>query len=79
MLKGRSLKPHTFGLPVKLEIGKTLDLALKRRPDTRRIVVVAGDDEACCTRVALAREALGRYAGELDVQYPVGLTLADRG
>jgi len=77
LLRGRSLKPHTIGLPVKLEIGKTLDLALKLRPDTRRIVVVAGDDEACCARVGLAREALGRYAGRFDVQYLVGLTLAD--
>ncbi len=77
LLKERSLEPRTIGLPVTLEIGPTLDLALKLRPQTRRIAVVAGDDEECCARVTIAREALAQYTDKLDVQYLVGLTLAE--
>jgi len=77
LLEERSLEPSTIGVSVALELGQTLDLAMKLRPQTRRIAVVAGDDEACCARLTLAREALEQYTGKLDVQYLVGLTLAE--
>ena len=50
------------GVPLRLEVGQTLDLALRLRPGTRRIAVVGGSDGACCGYLALAREALARYA-----------------
>lgn len=76
-LRERSLGPRTIGVPMRLELGRTLDLALKLRPQTRRVAVVAGDDGTCCERVTLAQKALERYAGRLDIQYIVGLTLAE--
>ncbi|MGB7933241.1 MAG: hypothetical protein WCH04_13630, partial [Gammaproteobacteria bacterium] len=42
LLHKRSLEPRTIGVPVRLEFGQTLDLALKLRPATRRIAVIAG-------------------------------------
>ena len=76
-LDERSLDPGIIGLPVKVELGRTVDLALKLRPQTRRVAVVAGDDATCCERVSLARDALKRHGGRLDVQYIVGRTLAE--
>jgi signal transduction histidine kinase len=76
-LEGRSLAPRTTGLPVRLEFGKTLELALKLRPTTRRIVVVAGGDEPCCGRTAIERRIFDRYARGRKVEYLVGLPLAE--
>jgi signal transduction histidine kinase len=77
ILQGRSLDPRTIGVPVRLEFGQTLDLALKLRPATRRIAVVAGAADPDRRHLSLARPSLERYAGRLDVQYLVGLTLAE--
>jgi len=76
-LEERSLDPRIIGLPVSVELGQTIDLGLRLRPRTRRVAVVAGDDASCCDRVSLAREALERDGGRLDVQDIVGLTLAE--
>ena len=76
LLREKSLKPRTIGVPVKLEFGPTLDLALKLRPATRHIVVVSGAADADQRHLSLARASLERYAGGRDVEYIVGLTLA---
>jgi signal transduction histidine kinase len=39
--------------------------------------VVAGSDGDCCGYSALARAALARYAGSIDVQYVLGRSIAD--
>jgi signal transduction histidine kinase len=77
ILKTVTLDPRTIGVPVRLEYGPTLDLALKLRPATRRIVVVAGTAPPDRTNLSLAQRALERYAGTLEVQYLVGLTIAE--
>jgi ABC-type uncharacterized transport system substrate-binding protein len=77
LLKKRSLESRTIGVPVRLELRQTIDLALQLRPTTRRIAVVAGTGDSCCGSLALARRLLELYAGRLDVQYLVGLTLAE--
>lgn len=74
-LRGTRLEPRTSGIPVRLEFGSTVDLALKLRPATRRLVVIAGTAAPDRTNLALARESLERYAGRLDVEYLVGLTV----
>ena len=48
------------------------DLALKLQPATQKIAVVAGTADPDHRHLALARSALERYAGKLDVQYTVG-------
>lgn len=77
VLNGRALGPRTTGVPVRLGFGATIDLALKLRPATRRIAVVAGTGEPDRRNLALARASLERYAQTLEVQYLVDLTLAD--
>jgi len=77
LLQERSLNPRTIGVPVQLEFGQTLELALKLRPTTQRIAVVAGNTDPDRRYLSLARASLERYAGRLDVQYLVGLTLAE--
>ncbi len=76
-LGDRSLDPRTIGVPVALEIGHTLDLALRLRPTTRQIAVIAGTAEPDIRHLELARAALGRYADRLEVRYLVGLTVAE--
>jgi len=77
LLERRSLDPRTIGVPVRLEFEQTLDLALNLRPATRRIVVVAGIAESDSMHLSLMQALLERYAGRLEVQYLVGLTLAE--
>ena len=76
-LHDRSLEPRTIGVPVRLEFEQTIELALKLRPATRRIVVVAGSAESDRRHLSLVQTALERYTGRIDVQYLVGLTLAE--
>jgi signal transduction histidine kinase len=76
-LEGHELDPRIVGVPLRLELDQTLELALRLRPETRRIVVVAGTDDACCGYLALARKALQPYAGRIDVDYVLGLSVAD--
>jgi len=76
-LRERSLKPGTIGVPVELEFESTLDLALKLRPATRRIAVVAGTAGPDQRNLSLARAALDRYAGRLEVRSLVGLTVTE--
>lgn len=76
-LRELKLDPHTIGVPTRLDFGTTLDLALKLRPATRRVAVVAGSAEPDRTNLALARVALARHAGRLEVEYLVGLTLPE--
>jgi signal transduction histidine kinase len=75
-LEKRGLDPHTIGVPVRLEFGQTLDLALRLRPATRR-VVVAGIAEPDKGHLSVVRTLLEHYAGKLEIQYLVGLTLAE--
>jgi len=76
-LEKRDLDPRTIGVPVRLEFGQTLDLALRLRPTTRRVVVVAGIAEPDKGHLSLVRALLEHYAGKLEIQYIVGLTLAE--
>lgn len=77
LLRGARLDARTIGVPVQLDFGPTLDLALKLRPATREIVVVAGTADPDKRQLSLARASVERYAAGLDVEYLVGLTLAD--
>ncbi len=76
-LEKRDLDPHTIGVPVRLEFGQTLDLALRLRPATRRVVVVAGIAEPDKGHLSVVRALLEHYVGKLEIQYLVGLTLAE--
>ncbi|HRY14679.1 MAG TPA: ATP-binding protein [Candidatus Competibacteraceae bacterium] len=76
-LRERSLDPHTIGVPVQLEFGPTLDLALQLRPATQKVAIVAGTADPDRKHLLLAQAALEQAAGRFDIQYLVGLTLAE--
>lgn len=77
LLPTLSLDPDIVGVPVQLDFAQTLTLALKLRPATRRIVVVAGRSEPDQRHLALARAALQRHFPTREIEYLVGRTLAD--
>jgi signal transduction histidine kinase len=76
-LRLRRLEPGTIGVPVRLEFGPTLELALKLKPAARRLAVVVGASEIDRRFESLARAAIAGHAGRLEVDYVVGLPLAD--
>lgn len=76
-LAERKLGPDVIGLPHRLALGQTLDLALRLRPGTRRIAVVGGTSGECCEYLALARQALQPLEGRIDVEYLVDLGVAE--
>ncbi len=68
---------RTAGVPVEPAFGQTIELALRLRPRTSRIVVVAGTAEADRRLLSQARAALVPYKNNFEIQYDVDLTLAD--
>ncbi|MEJ2176129.1 MAG: ABC transporter substrate binding protein [bacterium] len=76
-LHKRSLAPGTIGVPLQYDFGATLDLALKLRPGTRRVALVAGASESDRATLAIARASLERFAGRLEIEPLAGLSLAD--
>jgi signal transduction histidine kinase len=76
-LRAHRLAPRTIGVPVEIEFGSTLALALKLRPRTRSLLVVAGTSDLDARNLALARASLEPYAGRLEIGYLVGRSLAD--
>jgi signal transduction histidine kinase len=78
----RSLIHHvadreTAGLRVNPDFGPTIELALRLKPATRTIAVVAGATETDRINLSNADRSLRQYAGGLDLEYLVGLTLQD--
>lgn len=68
--------PRTVGLPVDHRLERLVDFALRVRPRTRRIVVVAGTNEFDREMTALARLALESRTFGLRVEYLDALPLA---
>jgi signal transduction histidine kinase len=75
-LEGRKLAARTGGVPVRLDIAGTLELALRLRPDARRVLLVGGTAEFDRNLLAVARSELGRLAGRLQVDEVVGSTIS---
>lgn len=76
-LRGRALGPRTTGIPVRYEVGATLDLALRLRPRARRVAVVGGTADFDRGLQALARASQEGFAGKLDFEYLVDLSLRE--
>ncbi|MBK1650274.1 sensor histidine kinase [Rhabdochromatium marinum] len=64
------------GIPYGLAFARTLDLALRLKPDTRLIAVVSGSGP-CCDYLDDIKDALQRRAQHLEARYLVGLSLED--
>jgi signal transduction histidine kinase len=76
-LSGRTLGPRTTGVPVRYEVAPTLELALRLRPGTRRIVAVGGSSEFDRALQGLARAALEGVVGRVAVEYLFDASLAE--
>ncbi len=77
MVGERTLGPRTAGVTVDVDFGNTIGLALKLRPGTSRVAVVAGTAELDYRLSSRLRAELRQYASRLDVDYLVGLPLND--
>jgi PAS domain S-box-containing protein len=65
----RELGPHVTGVWGKLEFSQTLDVALHLLPQTRKVVVVAGDSSSDKTMLERARASLSKYQNRLEFTY----------
>ena len=77
LLPELALGPHTSGVPVRYEIDKTVELALQLRPDTRRLITVAGVAPYDKLVTESARKQLARYADRLNIDYLLGASIPE--
>ena len=59
-VKARRLPPDVIGVPIRMDLAGTLDLALRLHPDTRRVFVVAGSSPFDIEWEAEARRSFAR-------------------
>ena len=73
----RRLPPDVVGVPIHMDLGGTLDAALRLHPDTRRVYVVAGRAPFDAEWEARARQAFAPYDGRVEFAYLTGLPMAE--
>jgi ABC-type uncharacterized transport system substrate-binding protein len=73
----RRLPLGVTGVPVRMDLTGTLDLALRLHPDTRRVFVVAGSSAFDAKWEAEARQAFRPYEDRVEFAYLSGLPMAD--
>jgi signal transduction histidine kinase len=66
---GRALPAMVTGIPVHIDIAGAAAVALRLRPSTRRIIVIAGSAEYDQMMAAFAREQLGAKRLAIPVEY----------
>lgn len=76
-VKVRRLGPGVTGIPMRVELDSTLDVALRLHPGTRRVAVVAGNAVTDSYWVAEARKTFRGYEGDLEFIYLAGLPMDD--
>jgi PAS domain S-box-containing protein len=76
-LNARKLPADVIGVPVKMDLAASLELALKFHPDTQRVFVVAGRGKMDAFWDAEAREVFRPYETRLQFHYLVGLPMDD--
>jgi signal transduction histidine kinase len=73
----RNLGPRTSGIAADQDYGNTLRIAFSLQPRARRLVVVAGTAAFDQAELEDARKALQPYAGRVQVESVVGLSLSE--
>ena len=68
-IKARKLPPDVIGVPIKLDLTGTLDLALRLHPETEHVFVLAGTAKFDAYWTAEARQAFRAYEGEREFVY----------
>lgn len=74
-LVSAGLETNVAGVPVLLRFGETIDLALKLKPGTRRLAIIAGSSETDERHLSQTNDALAPYLDELEIEYLNGLTV----
>lgn len=72
-----SIGPRTIGIPVRYHVGETAELAIRLRPEARRLVVVAGAGAIDEIFADIARHELEPFSDRMDIDYRLGLPLED--
>jgi len=76
-LAGRTLPADVIGVPIKMDLAGTLDLALSLHPRTRRVFVVAGHAKFDAYWDNIARQTFRPYEDRLEFVYLSGLRMDD--
>jgi PAS domain-containing protein len=75
-VKGRKLTPDVIGIPIKMDLTATLDLALRFHPNTQRVFVIAGKAKFDAYWEAEARQTFRAFE-DLEFVYLTGLPMED--
>lgn len=65
----------TVGVPFLPRFGETIDLALKLKPETGRLAIIAGSSPTDEQHLSQVNDVLAPYLDELEIQYLTGLTV----
>jgi PAS domain S-box-containing protein len=76
-VKARALGPDVVGVPMRMDLVPTLELALRLHPGARRVVVIAGASKMDAYWEAEARQAFRDREGKLQLVYLTGLPVED--
>jgi len=76
-VQARRLPPDVNGVPVRMDLTGTLDLALRLHADTRRVFVIAGSSPLDTEWVAEMRRAFRPYENRLEFSYLTGLAMEE--
>jgi signal transduction histidine kinase len=76
-VRARELPSDVIGVPLKMDLSATLDLALQLHPDTARVFVIAGKAKFDADWEAEARQTFRAYEHKLEFVYLSRLRLED--
>ncbi len=76
-VKARELGPGVVGLPIRMDLAATLELALRLHPNTRQVVVITGASKYDRFWEAEAKQAFRGYEEKLELVYMTGLPMDD--
>ena len=68
-VRQRTLPPDVIGVPIKMDLIGTLELALRLQPETRRVFVIVGSSSFDARWEASARRLFRPYEGKLEFVY----------
>jgi signal transduction histidine kinase len=74
-VKARRLPPDVIGVPTRMDLEGTLDVALGLHPDTRRVYVIAGTAPFDTEWEAEARRTFRPHEGRVEFVYLTGLPI----
>ncbi len=76
-VKGRNLPPDVIGIPIKMDLAATLNVALQLQPTTKRVYVITGKSQFDRQWEAEARRIFQAFEDRLEFTYLAGLPMPD--